>query len=162
MNSALRGGAALLALALFAVDADAQEYSRFLTCNGSFVADDKPPHDAHAEFALRYNNHTALIQGSNVLPVGEILSYVATPATYSMTYLLRHKGTQVVVVPGWFSNTILVAYPNLKRLNQIRLSVNRQSGALEGSMLNEEDELLGSFKMNCKSVTERDIEPPKL
>jgi len=149
------------ALVLAAGGAGAQEYSRFLSCNGSFVAGDKPPRDAHAELALRYNNRTALIQGSNVLPVGEILHYVPTPATYSMTYLLRRQGTQVLVVPGWFQNTILVAYPNLKRLNQIRMSVNRQNGVLEGKMLNEEDELLGAFTMQCKSITEKDVEAPK-
>ena len=154
--------AALAAWALGALagSAGAQEYSRFLSCNGSFVADDRQ-REAHAELALRYNNRTALIQGSNVLPVGEILHYVPTPASYSMTYLLRRQGTQVLVVPGWFQNTILVAYPNLKRLNQIRMSVNRQNGVLEGKMLNEQDELLGAFTMQCKSVTEKDVEAPK-
>jgi len=161
MSVGVRRGAVLLVLAAAAAGASAQEYSGFLNCNGSFVADDKPPRDAHAEFALRYNNRTALVQGSNVLPVGEILHYVPTPATYSMTYLLRRQGTQVLVVPGWFQNTILVAYPNLKRLNQIRMSVNRQNGVLEGKMLNEQDELLGAFTMQCKSVTEKDVEAPK-
>lgn len=140
--------------------AGAQEYSRFLSCAGSFSADDKP-REAHADFALRYNSRTALIQGSNVLPVGEILRYVPTPANYSMTYLLRPQGTKVLVVPGWFHHTILVAYPNLKRLNQIRLSLNRQTGVLEGKMLNEEDELLGSFTMQCTSKSEQDVGAPK-
>ena len=138
----------------------AQEYSRFLSCAGNFIADGKPA-EAHADFALRYNNRTALIQDSNVLPVGEILRYVPTPTTYSMTYLLRRQGTDVVVVPGWFQNTILVAYPNLKRLNQIRLSINRQRGVLEGKILNEEDELLGSFTMQCTSQSEQDVGTPK-
>jgi hypothetical protein len=149
-----------LALAAAASAAAAQEYSRFLSCAGTFTAEEKQ-REAHVDFALRYNNRTALIQGSNVLPVGEVLSYVPTPASYSMTYLLRPRGTQVVVVPGWFQNTLLVAYPNLKRLNQIRLSLNRQSGVLEGKMLNEEDELLGAFTMQCKSMSEQDVGAPK-
>lgn len=150
-------GALLLAAA---GSAGAQEYSRFLSCAGSFSADDKP-REAHADFALRYNSRTALIQGSNVLPVGEVLRYVPTPASYSMTYLLRPHGTKVLVVPGWFHSTILVAYPNLKRLNQIRLSLNRQTGVLEGKLLNEEDELLGSFTMQCSSKSEQDVGTPK-
>lgn len=149
-----------IALLLAALPAAAQEYSRFISCSGNFTADDKP-RSANADLALRYNNRTALIQGSNVLPVGEILKYVATPSTYSMTYLLRPKGTQVLVVPGWFHSTILVGYPNLKRLNQIRMSVNRQTGVLDGKLFNEEDELLGSFSMQCKSETEATVEPPK-
>jgi hypothetical protein len=142
-------------------DARAEEYSQYLSCAGTFVSAGKPAREANADFALRYNNRTALIQGSNVLPVGEILRYVPTPAVYTMTYLLRPQGAKVIAVPGWFQSTILVHYPNLNRLNQIRLSINRQSGKLEGKMLNEEDELLGQFSMQCDSQNEQDIAPPK-
>ncbi|MCV2353387.1 hypothetical protein LNV09_04355 [Paucibacter sp. B2R-40] len=156
----LPSGIFALAMLALSAAANAQEYSRFLSCKGNFIADEKT-HEANAEIALRVNNRTALIQGSNVLPVGEILRYVPTPVSYSMTYILRPKGTKVIVVPGWFQNTILVAYPNLNRLNQIRLSVNRQTGVLDGKLLNEEDELLGSFSMNCSSQTEQDVAAPK-
>jgi hypothetical protein len=137
-----------------------QEYSRFLSCAGNFTAEGRQQ-AAHADFALRYNNRTALIQGSNILPVGEVLHYVPTPAHYSMTYLLRPQGTKVFVVPGWFHSTILITYANLKGLNQIKLSLNRQTGVLEGKMLNEEDELLAAFQMQCESQTEQDVVSPK-
>ena len=140
--------------------AAAQEYSRFLGCAGTFVADSKP-REAYIDLALRINSRKALIQGSNVLPVGEILDFVPTPANYSMTYLLRPRGTKVLTVPGWFQNTILIFYPDLQRLNQIRLSVNRQSGVLEGKMLNEDDEMLGAFTLQCRSQSEKDIGPAK-
>jgi hypothetical protein len=157
--SAARLASGLLACACMSA-AHGQEFSRFLQCEGLFAHGDKSV-PAHADFALRFNNRTALIQRSNVLPVGERLSYVPSPATYSMTYRLRPQGTQVVVVPGWFANTILVAYPDLQRLNQIRLSIDRQTGGLEGNLLNEHDELLGSFKMQCRSRSEEEIGAPK-
>ena len=141
--------------------ATAQEYSRFLSCTGTFSADDGKEREAHADFGLRYNNRTAMIQGSNVLPVGEVLHYLPTPTNYTMTYLLRRHGTSVLAMPGWFQSTVLVAYPNLKRLNQIRLSLNRQSGVLEGKMLNEEDEVLGGFTMRCASQSGQEVEAPR-
>lgn len=142
------------------VKTNAQEFSRFLQCEGNFAAGDKTL-PAHADFAFRYNNRTALIQRSNVLPMGERLNYVASPATYSMTYRLRAQGTQILAMPGWFSNTILVLYPDLQRLNQIRMSIDRQTGELEGILLNEVDRSLGSFKMQCQSKSEVDMSVPK-
>lgn len=140
--------------------AQAQEYSRFLGCKGSLTADNKT-HDAFADFALRLTGRRALIQASNMLPVGEILDYVPTPANYSMTYRLRPVGTQVLTMPGWFQTSALVFFPNLKRLNQIRLSVNRQTGQLNGSLFNEEQEALGVFTMQCSSQSEEEIGKPK-
>ena len=162
-NSTARSGILGLALLMCAAGAaTAQEYSRFLSCEGKFSPDGRgKPVNANVDFALRLNNRTALIQASNVMPVGEKLRFVPTPANYSMTYILRPRGTRVIVVPGWFQNTILVAYPNLQRLNQIRLSLNRQTGVLDGKMLNEEDEVLGSFRMDCTSKSEEDVGPAK-
>jgi hypothetical protein len=154
-------GAAALALCLCGATAMAQEYSRFIACEGrlSTQGQTKP---AFLDLALRYSNRTAAIQRSNVLPIGEVMAYTPTPANYAMTYRLQPEGTQVVVVPGWFENTILVSYPNLKRLNQIRLAINRQTGALNAALLNERDETLGTMEMACVSASERDLPPPKL
>ena len=143
-----------------AAPAGAQEFSRFLQCAGTFAAGDKSA-PAHADFALRLNNRTALIQGSNVLPVGERLAYVPTPTTYSMTYRLPARGTTVIALPGWFQHTILVLYPDLRRLNQIRMSIDRQTGVLEGVVLNEEEQALASFAMQCKSRSEEEVGAPK-
>jgi|GEM_PF-2663990 len=138
----------------------AQEFSRYLMCEGLFTTGGQSA-QAHADFALRFNNRMALIQRSNVLPVGERLSYVPSPATYSMIYRLPAHGTRVVAMPGWFANTILVIYPDLQRLNEIRLSIDRQTGELEGDLLNEAQAVLGSLKMQCRSKTEAELAAPK-
>lgn len=156
----LRSALGTVLLLAATASASAQEYSRFLSCAGQLLADGKE-REAHADFALRYNNRTALIQASNILPVGEKLTYVPTPANYSMTYLLRPVGTKVLVVPAWLQTTILAFYPNLKRLNQIRMSINRQTGVMEGKLLNEQDELLGSFNMQCNSKSADEVGAPK-
>jgi hypothetical protein len=147
-------------LALLTPLAQAQEYSRFISCSGSMPVEGRQQ-EAHVDFALQSNNRSALVQRSNVLPVGAQLRYVPTPANYAMTYLLRARGTQVIVVPGWLQNSILVAVPNLKRLNQIRLSINRQTGLLDGRLLNEEDEVLGTLAMQCQSRSEEQVGAPK-
>jgi hypothetical protein len=154
-------GAALLWLSLNSGHAVAQEYSRYITCEGrlSSLGVAKP---AFLDLALRYSNRTALIQRSNVLPVGEVMDYTPTPLNYAMTFKLQAEGTQVIVVPGWFQNTILLSYPNLKRLTQIRLAIDRQTGALNAALLNERDDALGTLEMACASAGERDLPVPKL
>lgn len=138
-----------------------QEFSRYLRCEGSLLAGANPV-AAHADFALRFNNQSALIQRSNVLPVGERLAYTVSPFAYAMTLRLKPQGTQVWVMPGWFSNTILVKYPDLKKLNQIRIGIDRQTGVLNGALLNEEDQQLASFAMQCEALSEQDANAPKL
>lgn len=158
---AVAAPALMLAALLCAAGARAQEFSRYLRCTGSVEAGGTR-RDAHADFALRANSRLALVQGSNVLPVGEQLRYVPTPMSYSMTYVLRPRGTQVVGLPGWLQTTALVFVPNLSRLNQIRLSIDRQTGALEGRLLNEEDEPLAAFAMQCSGRSDADMPAPKL
>lgn len=153
-----RAGAAALALAAGA--AGAQEYSRFLQCEGTFAGAERSV-PAFADFALRLNGRTALIQRSNVLPVGERLQYVPTPASYTMTYRLPERGTTVVALPGWLQSTVLVLLPDLRRLNQIRIGIDRQSGALQGTLLNEQEQSLGSFQLQCESRSEQDVGTPK-
>lgn len=138
----------------------AQEFSRILQCEGAFTAEGKTA-PAHADFALRFNNRTALVQRFNVLPVGEELRYTPSPSSYAMTYRLPMQGTHVVVLPGWISSSVLVIHPDLKRLNRIRLSISRQSGVLQGVLLNEADQTLAGFEMQCKSTGIHELEAPK-
>lgn len=151
--------AALMA-AVVAAPAAAQEYSRFLRCSGELAAGGQT-RPAHVDFALRANNRTALIEGSNVLPVGDRLHFVPTPGRYAMTFRLPRQGTQVLALPGWWSSTILVFFPDLERLNQIRLSIDRQTGALEGELLNEQDKPLGRLAMQCQPRVHDDA-PPRM
>ncbi|PXW92858.1 hypothetical protein C7444_12233 [Sphaerotilus hippei] len=143
-----------------ASSAKGQEFSRYLQCEGTVLAQGKST-PAHADFALRFNNRTALIQRSNVLPVGESLAYRPSPVAYSMTYRLRAQGIKVIAVPGWFHSTVLVLYPNLARLHQIRMSIDRQTGLMEGHLLNEEEQMLGSFEMQCQSRGAEDLPEPR-
>jgi hypothetical protein len=151
--------AALAALAL--QPARSQEFSRFITCSGTFTAAGQRS-ETFLDLALRQANFSATIQRSNVLPVGEALEVRESPVLYSMTYVLPRQGTQVLVVPGWFANTVFVHYPDLKRLNQIRLAIDRQTGALTGQVLNEADEVLGRTEMQCRARSAEELRAPKL
>lgn len=153
-------GVALLLLAAGGPPAAAQEFSRYLGCEGQFSAGGKTL-PAHADFALRFANRTALVQRSNVLPVGERLQYTPSPASYSMTYRLPATGTTVVALPGWLRSTVLLLLPDPRRLNEIRLSVDRRTGALEGALLNEEEQRLGDVTMQCRSRSEEDLGAPR-
>lgn len=97
--------------------------------------------------ALRDNNMTAFVQRSNVLPVGERMKYVATDSHYAATYqpqrggkiFLDFKGTQLF---KW--------YPPFEKLAATRVSIDRQTGDLEGEMVGPEGEVLGRMDMNCQ------------
>lgn len=157
---ALRRAALVAAVALCGPVA-AQEFSRYLSCSGSISAGGERQ-DAHLDLALRHTNATATIQRSNVLPAGEVMDYKDTPVLYTLIYRLPRQGTQVWVAPGWFANTVFVRYPDLKRLNQIRLAIDRQSGGLSGQLLNEADEVLGSTEMQCRARSAEELREPRL
>jgi hypothetical protein len=159
--NAIRSLRALVLVLLLPGWAAAQEFSRYLACTGSFSVRGQRQ-DAHLDLALRQANASATIQRSNVLPAGEVMAYQDTPALYTMTYQLPRQGTQVWVAPGWFENTVFIRYPDLKRLNQIRLAIDRQSGALTGQVLNEADEVLGTLEMRCSGRSAQDVPPPRL
>ena len=89
---AWRRGLAVAAVAgaAAATSARAQEFSRFLACSGEFTAGGQRI-PAHADFALRFNNRTALVQRSNVLPVGErLLDHAAM-----FWYFVNHELAEV-------------------------------------------------------------------
>jgi len=139
--------------------AQGQEYSRFLQCTGSMLDGDKTL-PAHVDYAMRLNSRMALIQRSNVLPVGQSLKFVPTPYLYTMSYKLPAQGTQVVAASSWFQTTFLVLYPDLNKLNEIRVSIDRHTGALEGQLLNENAAVLATLQMTCKlESTDADSAP---
>lgn len=164
----LARGLGVLVLLLPAL-AGAQEFSRYLSCSGSVTARGPAAgggrggsREAHLDLALRQANSSATIQRSNLLPAGEAMDWLSTPTLYTMTYVLPRQGTQVWVAPGWFANTVLVHYPDLKRLNQVRLAIDRRTGALSGELLNEADELLASTEMRCRALSADERAEPKL
>ena len=138
--------------------AQADYFSLYLNCEGQVTAGQKKA-QAHLDLALRDNNETALIQRSNVLPVGEKMKYDVSPATYSMRYYA--PGTSSRVYYDWYRGFLFTWNANLKRLSMIRLSIDRQSGELNGDILNNQDEVLARIRMDCEAVSPEDLPEPK-
>ena len=69
-------GIAVLALP---ISASADYFFLYVKCEGE-VSSGKGRTQANLDLALRDNNQTALIQRSNILPVGEKMKYEVSPA----------------------------------------------------------------------------------
>jgi len=145
-------------LVCLAACAQAAEFGLYLSCSGDLLADGKS-RAATLDLALRDSNETALVQRSNVLPMGERLKYKATPMAYTLVYKLRASGTHYY--HDWLGGYWVTWHPNLKRLATIRLAINRQAGGLEGDLLDLNDDLIGSMKMNCEKVDPDTLPEPK-
>lgn len=157
MRSITLCAAASLTL-LAGAPAVAAEFSLYLNCAGKINVNGKTK-PATLDLALRDNNTTALIQRSNVLPVGERLKYTPSQASYTMLYKLRQPGTHYY--NDWVHGEWVVWQPNLKRLATIRLSVDRQTAELEGELLDFDDVSLGTLAMQCKPTSMDDVPEPK-
>lgn len=157
MNTGRRAAVAVLLLAA-AGGVSAQQFHLYLKCSGDVqVAGGARP--AHLDLALRDNNMTALIQRSNVLPVGERLRYQASPAHYSMTAHAPARHTAVYV--DWIRGEVFAWQPDLTKLQTVRLSIDRQTAVLEGELLDGKAELLGRLRMHCEPKTHEDIAKPR-
>lgn len=144
--------------ALLSAPATAAEFSLYLNCAGK-MHDNGKTKSATLDLALRDSNETALIQRSNVLPVGERLKYKASQMAYTMLYKLPQPGTHFY--NDWQHGEWVVWQPNLKRLATVRLSVDRQTAELEGELLDFNDDSLGTLSMQCKPTTMDDAPEPK-
>ena len=144
-----------------ALPLQAAEFNLFLRCQGELRAGDQA-RPASLDLALRDNNQTALIQRSNVLPVGERLKYQASRASYTMLYKLPLPGTHVYT--DWVNGAWVgwvVWQPNLKRLATVRIAVDRQTAELEGELRDFNDESLGSLAMQCEPSNNDDTPEPR-
>lgn len=150
--------ALVIGLWLPAAAATAAEFHLYLQCQGK-VASKGKAHDAHLHLALRDNNLSALIQKSNVLPVGERLKYVASEQSYTLTYRTPQARSRVAV--DWFSGQLFVWLPDLKRVAETRLSIDRQTAELQGELLNADGDLLGNLRMDCRPVKSDELPAPK-
>lgn len=151
--------AAFAAAPLLVNPAFADQFHLYLRCTGTLSSSAKPT-PAQLELAMRDNNMTALIQKSDVLPVGERLKYVATAQAYTMQMRTPVYGTRGVYY-NWFSGPIFVWHPDLRNLALTRISVDRQSAALEGEMLNIAGQVLGRLAMTCAPQSMDDVPAPK-
>jgi len=136
----------------------AEYFSVYLRCEGEVVSSAGKT-GAHLDLALRDNNQTAVIQRSNVLPVGDKMKYQVSPATYSMTYRSPQARTQLYY--DWYRGQLFAWDPSLKRLAYIRLSIDRQNGRLDGDFRNSDDTVLARFGMDCQKVDPSSLPAPK-
>jgi hypothetical protein len=143
---------------LMASHASAAEFNLYLNCKGKLSAGSKSK-TATLDLAMRDNNTSALIQKSNVLPVGERLFYRASQVSYTMLYKLPLPGT--VYYNDWVRGQWIVWQPNLKKLATIRIAIDRQSGELEGELLDHDDNLLGNLEMECEPQSMDEVPEPR-
>jgi hypothetical protein len=114
---------------------------------------------AHLDLALRRNSQLALIQRSDVLPVGERMKLEITPAFYSMVYTAPLRSSTVWY--DWIRGTMFVWDPDLLKLQLVRLSVDRQTAALEGEMRDGTGAQLAQFAMHCDPKDNNTVPEPK-
>jgi len=150
---------AALALTGAASAVQAQQFHLYLLCKGEVKTKAGKSEPAYIDLALRDNNMTAMVQRSNVLPVGERMKYTATQTHYALVYATPRPGT--VVYSNWFGSVLFVTYPEFRRVAETRLSVDRQTAALEGEMMALGNEQLGVFNMMCEPKQHSEMPAPK-
>jgi hypothetical protein len=151
-------GAISVLFVFSAQPASAQEFGIYLKCIGEVKASGKT-RPANLALALRRNSQMALIQSSDVLPAGEKLGLAITPQFYTVTFKAPVQGS--VLFYDWLRGSLLVWNPALKHLHTIRMSVDRQSAALQGEMLDGAGAEIGRIKMTCVPDTNETVEEPK-
>jgi len=113
---------------------------------------------AYLYLALRDNNMTAFVQRSNVLPVGERMKYTATNEYYAATYQPQRGGKVFLDFKG---TALFKWYPPFEKLAATRVSIDRQTGELEGEMVGPEGEVLGRMDMTCTPKKEGEGPAPR-
>ncbi len=159
--NALRASVRLLVFAvtvLAVVPGTAQEFGVYLNCSGQVQAGGRSK-NAHLDLALRRNSSLALIQRSDVLPVGDKMKLEITPAFYSMVFHAPARNSAVYY--DWIRGTLFVWSPVLRELQTVRISVDRQSAVLEGDMRDVNDRSIGRLKMRCTPSDNDSVPEPK-
>jgi len=158
-TSGWAGGLLVAALAVGVMaPASAQEFGLYLNCKGQVEAKGKSK-GAHLDLALRRNSGLALIQRSDVLPAGEKMHLDISPTHYTMTFKAPVRGSTVYY--DWLRGALFVWNPDLQKLQTARISVDRQSAALEGDMVDGAGKTLGRMAMKCEPKTNDSVEAPK-
>ena len=113
---------------------------------------------AHLELALRDNNMTAFVQRSNVLPTGERMKYTATQTHYAATYTAGPSSRAPV---DWRGSWLFSWHPPFQKLAATRISIDRQTGHLEGEIVGPAGEALGLMDMECVPKKEGEGPAPR-
>jgi len=149
--------AASLALTL-AGAASAQEFGLYLFCRGQ-IETKLGAKGAHLDLALRRNSALALVQRSDVLPVGEKMGLQISQAFYSMTFEAPLRDSRLYY--DWIRGALFVWDPDLQKLKTVRVSVDRQTAALEGEMIDGAGRQVARMSMRCDPRTNDTVQPPK-
>lgn len=138
--------------------AAAQEWGIYLFCKGKVESSGKSM-DAHLDLAMRRNSQQALVQRSNVAPVGERFRFETSPAYYSMVFHAPQRGS--VLYHDWIRGRLFIWNPDLHKLRTIRVAINRQSADLEGELLDGRRDLMARLRMKCQAKDNETVEEPK-
>lgn len=151
--------AGLIAFAgLHSAPAGAEEFGVYLACAGKVEAGRRSM-PAHLDLALRRNSQLALIQRSDVLPVGERMKMEISPTFYSMVYAAPIRTSTVWY--DWIRGTMFVWDPDLLKLQSVRLSVDRQTADLEGELRDGAGVQLATLAMHCDPKNNNTVPEPK-
>lgn len=149
---------AALVMSASSAPAVAQEFGVYLACAGEIRAGSRAM-PAHLDMALRRNSQLALIQRSDVLPVGERLKMEISPTFYSMVYSAPLRDSTVWY--DWIRGALFVWDPDLLKLQAVRLSVDRQTAKLEGEMRDGAGVQLARLAMVCDPKNNDTVPEPK-
>ena len=114
--------------------------------------------DAQLELALRDNNMSMLVQRSNVLPMGQRLTYQATQTHYTATFLPQMAGAGF---RKWGEGWLFGWYPPFQKMTAARFAIDRQNGVLEGEIVGPAGEVLGLIDMQCEPKRNEDAPAPR-
>lgn len=140
------------------VSGSAQEYGLYLDCSGEVLSAGRSK-AAHLDLALRRNSSLAMVQRSDVLPVGDKMRLQITPGFYSMVFHAPAPGGAVYY--DWIRGALFVWSPVLREIQTARISVDRQSALLEGDLRDINDVSLGTLRMHCQPKTNDTVAKPK-
>ena len=128
-----------------------ESYWRGETTQAELIATGKSLRDRHWQA-----QRTA---GVNLLPVGERMRYTASATAYTMSYRTPVAGSRLYT--DWFGTRLFVWMPDLRRLAETRLTIDRQSAELRGELLNADGDTLGQLRMQCEPRQADDLPEPK-
>lgn len=135
----------------------AQMFHLYLNCTRELQVGNQS-RAAEIDLALRDNNQTALIRRSDVLPVGERMAYLPSQTHYAMVYATPVRSSRVYV--SWYRR-IVVWWPDFERVVTTRLSIDRQTGQLQGEILDGRNDVLARLQMNCEPTKDADAPAPR-
>jgi hypothetical protein len=151
-------GAALFCALGAARPGAAQEFGVYLNCSGRVEAGGQV-RGAQLDLALRRNSALAMIQSSDILPAGQKLRLEITPQFYTMVFDAPRAGS--VIWHDWLRGALLVWSPDLHKLHTIRMSVDRQSAALQGELRDGAGRSLGRLQMRCEPRDNDTVAQPR-